>query len=157
VRVDEFRIGVAETYDCIVTPQAAQAYTIFAQSEDRTGYARGTLAPRTGMSAAIPPMDPRPVRTMLDMGMGSDAKMGSMDMNHRAQADTPPLNVENQNVAAMPVNRLADPGDGPARQWPPCPDLCRPARDPSGQRCTPALTRDHPAPDRQHGALYLGV
>ena len=115
VLVDEFRIGVAETYDCIVTPTAPQAYTIFAQSEDRTGYARGTLAPRAGMSAAIPPMDPRPVRTMLDMGMGSDAKMGGMDMkamSHTKKADTPPLNVENQNIAAMPVNRLADPGDG---------------------------------------------
>ncbi|MBO1328792.1 copper resistance system multicopper oxidase [Acetobacter suratthaniensis] len=115
VLVDEFRIGVAETYDCIVTPTAPQAYTIFAQSEDRTGYARGTLAPRSGMSAAIPPMDPRPVRTMLDMGMGSDAKMGGMDMkamSHTKKADTPPLNVENQNIAAMPVNRLADPGDG---------------------------------------------
>lgn len=115
VQVDEFRIGVAETYDCIVVPQATQAYTIFAQSEDRTGYARGTLAPRAGMSAAIPPMDPRPVRTMLDMGMGSDMKMGGMDMKamaHQPKADTPPLNVENQNVAAMPVNRLADPGDG---------------------------------------------
>ncbi|MFT8892182.1 MAG: copper resistance system multicopper oxidase [Acetobacter papayae] len=115
VQVDEFRIGVAETYDCIVVPQATQAYTIFAQSEDRTGYARGTLAPRAGMSATIPPMDPRPVRTMLDMGMGSDMKMGGMDMKamaHKPKADTPPLNVENQNVAAMPVNRLADPGDG---------------------------------------------
>lgn len=115
VLVDEFRIGVAETYDCIVTPTASQAYTIFAQSEDRTGYARGTLAPRPSMSAAIPPMDPRPVRTMLDMGMGSDEKMADMDMktmSHTAKTHTPPLNVENQNVAAMPVNRLADPGDG---------------------------------------------
>ncbi|OUJ17384.1 copper resistance protein CopA [Acetobacter orientalis] len=71
VPVDEFRIGVAETYDVIVQPKANQAYTIFAQSEDRTGFARGTLAPRAGMSAPIPPLDPRPVRTMVDMGMGT--------------------------------------------------------------------------------------
>ena len=44
VRVDEFRIGVAETYDVVVEPEAGQAYTIFAQSMDRSGYARGTLA-----------------------------------------------------------------------------------------------------------------
>ena len=70
VRVDEIRIGVAETYDVIVQPRDSRAYTIFAQSQDRTGYARGTLAPRPGMSAAVPPMDPRPIRTMVDMGMG---------------------------------------------------------------------------------------
>ena len=48
VTVDEFRIGIAETYDVIVQPQANTAYTIFAQSEDRSGYARGTLAPSDG-------------------------------------------------------------------------------------------------------------
>jgi len=58
----------------IVEPTDEKAYTIFAQSEDRTGYARGTLAPRIGMTAPVPPMDPRPKRTMVDMGM----KMGSM-------------------------------------------------------------------------------
>ena len=58
VTIDEFRISVAETYDVIVQPAADRAYTIFAQAEDRTGYARGTLAPRAGMAAPIPPMDP---------------------------------------------------------------------------------------------------
>ena len=52
VTVDEFRIGVAETYDVIVEPERDRAYTIFAQAEDRSGYARGTLAPRAGMAAA---------------------------------------------------------------------------------------------------------
>ena len=78
VTVDEFRISVAETYDVIVTPASDTAYTIFAQAEDRTGYARGTLAPRSGMTAAIPPMDPRPLRTMVDMGMGGMAGMHGM-------------------------------------------------------------------------------
>lgn len=49
VTVDEFRFAVAETYDVIVTPQADQAYTIAAESIDRTGFALGTLAPREGM------------------------------------------------------------------------------------------------------------
>ena len=87
VMVDEFRIGLAETYDVIVQPQDDKAYTFFAQAEDRTGYARGTLAPRAGMSAIVPAMGPRPMRTMLDMGMGDMAgmKMGNMsgmDMSH---------------------------------------------------------------------------
>lgn len=80
VTVDEFQIAVAETYDVIVSPASASAFTIFAESLDRSGYARGTLAPREGMTAAIPPLRERPLRTMVDMGMdmkGMD--MGSMD------------------------------------------------------------------------------
>jgi CopA family copper-resistance protein len=69
VTVDEFRISPGETYDVIVEPRGMQAYTIFAQAQDRTGFARGTLASRPGMAAAVPPMDPRPMRTMADMGM----------------------------------------------------------------------------------------
>src|SRR5205823_14279903 len=90
VTVDEFRISVAETYDVIVQPRAERAYTIFVQVEDRSGYARGTLAPRPGMTAPIPSMDPRPLRTMADMGMGGmdHGSMPGMDhgsmpgMNH---------------------------------------------------------------------------
>ncbi|MBB2188475.1 copper resistance system multicopper oxidase [Gluconacetobacter azotocaptans] len=71
VPVDEFRIGPAETYDVIVQPAADGPYTVFAQAEDRTGYARGTLATRPGLAGPVPPMDPRPLRTMTDMGMGA--------------------------------------------------------------------------------------
>jgi FtsP/CotA-like multicopper oxidase with cupredoxin domain len=79
VSVDEFRIGLAETYDVIVEPKDDTAYTIFAQAQDRTGYARATLAPRVGMTAEVPPMDPRPVRTMQDMGMSmAGMKMSGM-------------------------------------------------------------------------------
>ena len=69
VEVDEFRMGPAETYDVIVEPQEDRAYTIFAETLDRSGYARGTLAPRAGMSAAIPERRARPLRSMEDMGM----------------------------------------------------------------------------------------
>ncbi len=79
VSVDEFRIAVAETYDVIVDPENEQAYTIFAQSMDRTGYSRGTLAVREGLSAPVPEVDPRPLISMADMGMDH----GSMDgMEH---------------------------------------------------------------------------
>jgi CopA family copper-resistance protein len=89
VTVDEFRIGVAETYDVVVQPEGHSAYTIFAQAEDRSGYARGTLAPRPGMSATVPRMDPRPMRTMSDMGMGNmtGMKMGDMAGNALSRAD----------------------------------------------------------------------
>ena len=52
-----------------------EAYTIFAQSMDRTGYASGTLAVRDGLKAPIPAIDPRPIVTMDDMGMGGMAGM----------------------------------------------------------------------------------
>jgi len=71
-----------------VQPQDASAYTVFAQAEDRTGYARATLAPRLGMSAAIPPMDPRPHLTMVDMGKGNMAGMGGMAGMNMGNADT---------------------------------------------------------------------
>ena len=69
VAVDEIQITVAETYDVIVTPKDDRAYTIFAESMDRSGYTRGTLAPRPGMSAPVPPLRERPLRSMIDMGM----------------------------------------------------------------------------------------
>jgi len=75
VSVDEFRIGVAETYDVIVEPADDRAYTVFAQAIDRSGYARGMLAPRPGMAAAVPPMDPRARLAMVDM-------MGAMATDH---------------------------------------------------------------------------
>lgn len=80
VPVDEFRIAVAETYDVIVVPED-MAYTIMAEPIDRSGYARGTLGPREGMSAPIPPLRPRTVLNMSDMGMAHD--MGEMKgMDH---------------------------------------------------------------------------
>jgi CopA family copper-resistance protein len=80
VTVDEFRMGVAETYDVIVQPPDDAAYAIFAQAQDRSGFARGTLAPRMGMRAEVPMMDPRPMRTMQDMGMGNMKGMKMEDM-----------------------------------------------------------------------------
>ncbi|MGH8217843.1 MAG: copper resistance system multicopper oxidase [Steroidobacteraceae bacterium] len=86
VTVDEFRIGVAEVLDVIVEPKADRPYTIFAQSIDRSGYARGTLAPRAGLAAAVPPLDPRPLLTMADMGMGG--AMAGMDVGSMSMSDT---------------------------------------------------------------------
>lgn len=92
VEVDELRMAVAETYDVLVTPRAGEAYTIFAQTMDRSGYARATLAERPGMRAPVPPMDARPIAPMpgMDMsGMGmsgertTDAMPGGCPACHR--------------------------------------------------------------------------
>ncbi len=69
VETDEFRIAVAETYDVIVTLDEERAYTLFAETIDRSGYARGTLAPLEGMAAPVPERRRRPMLTMADMGM----------------------------------------------------------------------------------------
>ena len=82
VEIDEFQIGVAETYDVIVRPVSDAAYGLIAESIDRSGQVRGTLAPRLGMVAAIPPMRERPLLTMRDMGMGDmGSDMAGMDMS----------------------------------------------------------------------------
>ena len=91
VTVDEFRIATAETFDVIVEPSGQDAFTIFAQSNDRTGFAAGTLAVREGLRAAIPDLDPRPMLTMADMGhggMGHD--MGAMATEAQKTAAPPP-------------------------------------------------------------------
>ncbi len=98
VKVDEFRMAIAETYDVLVQPTEDRAYTIFAESMDRSGYARGTLAPREGMAAPIPTRRPRPVRTMADMGMVHD--MSSMDRSH-ADANEKPDAVQKDAMPGM--------------------------------------------------------
>ncbi|QNI04479.1 copper resistance system multicopper oxidase [Halomonas sp. SH5A2] len=77
VPVDEFRIGVAETYDVLVSPDDDQAYTIFAESMDRSGYARATLAPREGMQGEIPKR-----RQIADRGMEAMGAHGMGGMDH---------------------------------------------------------------------------
>jgi CopA family copper-resistance protein len=102
VSVEEFRMGPAETYDVLVEPGDSPAYTIFAQAQDRTGYARGTLAVREGASAPVPPLDPRPIRTMVDMGMGGmDATGGT------AMGDTAPKQTTGGGMAGMAMGDAA--------------------------------------------------
>ena len=110
VTVDEFRFGPGETYDVLVQPKD-DAYTVFAQSMERTGYARGTLTARPGATAAVPAVDPAQPLSMLDMmggmeqgamgampgmdhskmpGMGAKPAMPAMD--HGAMAKMPGMN-----------------------------------------------------------------
>ncbi len=121
VVVDELRMGPAETYDVIVELAEDHAYTIFAETMDRSGYARGTLAPHQGMSAEIPERRPRPLRTMADMGMsmegmemegmsrpGGMPKMKPSDDNPHSEhgLDVQPL----QGLHTMPAAGTGDHG-----------------------------------------------
>jgi CopA family copper-resistance protein len=99
VQVDEFRFGVAETYDVVVTPKDDKAYTIAAEALDRTGFALGTLAPREGMKGDAPTPRPRALLTMADMGMSHDMSgMGDMaGMDH----SMPGMDMSKMDHAAM--------------------------------------------------------
>ncbi len=100
VEVDEFQISVAETYDVVVQPTEDRAFSLVAESVDRSGMGRATLAPRPGMPAAVPPLRPRPTLGMDDMGMDhgsppgtAHAGMAGMDMgamNMRDKSLAPP-------------------------------------------------------------------
>ena len=126
VEVQEFQIGVAETYDAIVIPGEDRAFTLVGEAIDRSGMARATLAPRAGMSAAVPPLRERPLATMTDMGMG-DMDHGAMPMNHAGMAgmDHGSMGMRDfsnapgvrkgpgvQTISPMPVDRTAEPGQG---------------------------------------------
>ncbi len=139
VEVDELRLGVAEIYDVIVQPQDDRAYSLFAETLDRSGYARGTLAPRVGMSAPIPERRKRPLRSMKDMGMDMmpgmmlheegekmpNMKMDGMKMDDEKEMDMkmPEMKVgdkmehgaESPVPGAKPVMHSKD-GHGPGNQ-----------------------------------------
>lgn len=140
VTVDEFRIGVAETYDVIVTPKSDRPYTMFAETMDRSGYVRGTLATDMGQEAPVPELRPVPERGMAAMGMSHD--MDDMSGEGEPAMDAPPNMHEGHNeemdmgsqrpsapdlgiehapgghgpgaamIARNPVSRLNEPGVG---------------------------------------------
>lgn len=116
VEVDEFQIGTAETYDVIIEPRA-EAYTIIAESMDRSGMALATLASRPGARAPIPPPRKPPLLDMGDMGMNhGDGGGHSMDgMKMRDTLLLPPdvkVGPGIDMVSMAPVDKLGDPGLG---------------------------------------------
>lgn len=130
VETDEFQIGVAETYDVIVTPTRARAFALVAESIDRSGQVVATLAPEAGLVATAPLLREAPVLTHRDMGMDmasmDHGSMAGMDhsampgMDHSAMAmpDAVPqshdhkMGVGVDNVAMVQVSRIDEPGLG---------------------------------------------
>lgn len=125
VTVEEFQIGNAETYDVIVQPAEERAFTFVAETIDRSGMGRATLAPRRGMSAAVPPLRQRPTLTMKDMGMGGmdHAAMGHGAMDQGAM-DHSGIDMRDESkvdfevgpgvdmIAPNPIDRTGEPGIG---------------------------------------------
>ncbi len=129
VTVDEFQIANAETFDVIVTPPDDRAYTLVGEALDRSGMARATLAPRSGMIAPVPALRPRPLATMKDMGMGAMGGGGGM-------ADMPGVG----EMAGMP-GMAAAPAADPA---------CPPEHAAMGH-CTPAGASGSAPMAMEHG------
>jgi CopA family copper-resistance protein len=150
VEIEEFRVGPAETCDVIVEPKD-DAYCIFAESMDRSGYAAGILAPREGLRATIPPRRKRPIRTMADMGM---AHSGMGPMNGHQMHDMKGMKMPsmmhgpdhhgpgNAMVAMMPKSRLSEPGTG---------------LEDAGRRVLVYTDLRRLTPDKEHGEAQRGV
>ena len=102
VRVEEFRISAAETLDVIVEPRAEEAYTVFAQSMDRAGFACGTLAAREGARAAVPELDPVAYLSMADMGHAGheNAAATPAATDHSAHSPAPAATDHSAHAAA---------------------------------------------------------
>ncbi|MBC7500832.1 MAG: copper resistance system multicopper oxidase [Herminiimonas sp.] len=113
VTVDEFRIATAEIYDVIVEPTDERAYTVFAQSIDRAGYARGTLTPRPELRAEVPAADKPQWLSMIDM-MGSMAMGGDMSGGH----DHGGMPMPGMGAGAMPGMQSTAPAKSPDMQDP---------------------------------------
>ena len=129
VETDEFRIAIAETYDVIIEPKD-RPYTVFAEAQDRSGYARGTLTPREGWNAPIPPPRKRTVLTMSDMGMAhggmTGMDMGAMDpdmsMSNGGSANpssSSPAGTGASGMGGMDHGNMAGMATTPATSAPP--------------------------------------
>ena len=85
VTVDEFRMGVAETYDVIVEPQGDKPRALWIETIDRRAHVLASLSAEAGQRAEAPA--PRPRQILLLSEMGHDmAAMASPG----AAADCPP-------------------------------------------------------------------
>lgn len=135
VQVDEVRLAVAETLDVIVEPDGSQdAYTLFAQSMDRSGFARGTLAVRDGLRAPVPEPDPRPELTMEDMGHGDHSAHGQAAAP--VQSDDPHAGHGDMNHGAMNQGQMDHAAMGHGSSG-------------SGMQAHPASETDNPLVDMQ--------
>jgi len=130
VNISTFRPALLR---CLLAVSLLGAGLGLAQAQDRSGFARGTLAVRPGLAAAVPPLDPVPLRTMADMGMDHGASAQPMDHSAMGHGSAPapgapmdhgdmkmrdkskvgfPVGVGVDMIAPMPMDRTGDPGIG---------------------------------------------
>ena len=147
VETDEFQISVAETYDVVVRPTEDRAYTLVAESVDRSGMARATLAPRIGMTAVVPPLREVPTLTMRDMGMGGMAGMDHSAMGHGMDHSA----MEHGAPAAAPMDHAAM-GHGGMDH-----DMRNPENAPAGMAVGVGVDMISPDPANRLGERPMGL
>ncbi len=156
VTVDEFRIASGETVDVLVEPSGQDAFSICAQSLDRTAYASGTLAVREGLRGPVPPLDPRPLLTMADMGHAQhggghgappgarpDVPPGIHDAHGAPEAVTPPTDPHAAHGAGGHAVATPPPDDHATHEMP------SKAADAATMQTHPSSERGNPLVDMQ--------
>ena len=110
VKVDEFRIGVAETYDVVVEPKDDRAYPLWVETLDRKASVLAAFAPRDGMAVTGPAPRPRQVLLMSEMGSMGGMAMGGKPGNEAngmagmAGMDSPDRSMTGMNMGpTMPT------------------------------------------------------
>ena len=120
VQVDELQIGVAETYDVVVSPPDG-SHALVAEAMDRSGMGVASITSHPGHKATPPALREPVTLTMADMGMAG-MKMGGMDhgsggMEHSmrdksAVPNTVKVGPGVDMISPMPVDRMDYPGLG---------------------------------------------
>ena len=116
IEVDEFQIGTAETYDVIIEPGSLDAYSIVAESMDRSGMALATLSSKPGVRAAVPALRDPPLLTMADMGMNHNGggmghgamDHGAMDHSKMGHGDSAPAKPDTSSEMSMDGMNMRD-------------------------------------------------
>ncbi|KPM18069.1 copper resistance system multicopper oxidase [Citromicrobium sp. WPS32] len=117
VEVDEFQIGVAETYDVIVSPPDG-SHAIVAEAMDRSGMGVASLTSHAGHRASPPALREPVTLTMADMGMMDHGGMAGMEGMDHSMRDTSTLPADVKvgpgldMVSPMPMDRMDFPGLG---------------------------------------------
>ncbi|MEL7680225.1 copper resistance system multicopper oxidase [Citromicrobium bathyomarinum] len=117
VEVDEFQIGVAETYDVIVSPPDG-SHAIVAEAMDRSGMGVASLTSHAGHRATPPALREPVTLTMADMGMMDHGGMAGMEGMDHSMRDTSTLPADVKvgpgldMVSPMPMDRMDFPGLG---------------------------------------------
>jgi CopA family copper-resistance protein len=112
VKIDEFRMGVAETYDVIVEPKDDQAYPLWVETIDRRANVLAAMGPRADMAVAAPAPRPKQILMLGEMGhsMGGGAH-GGMAMPGSGNA---PMAGMDMSANASSAGGHAGHGTGPA-------------------------------------------
>ena len=118
VPVDEFQIGVAETYDVIVQP-AEGSHAFVAEAMDRSDMGIASLTSRAGHRATPPPLREPVTLTMANMGMGGMEGMEGMDhsghenmesMDHGTRNAGGGMNHSMRDTSLLPSDVKVGPG-----------------------------------------------